>query len=126
MKRAAALLIVLLAACNRSEEPSAAATSTAPPPIGNPGRGKLLASQHGCNVCHIVPGVEGPQGSLGPSLAGIATRPTLGNGAAPNTPANLVQYIQQPASLNPASTMPPLGVAPQDAQDIAAYLGTLR
>jgi cytochrome c len=124
MKRAA-LLILLLAACNRGEEPAAATAPAAPPAIGNPERGKLLAAQHGCNVCHVIPGVEGPQGSLGPSLQGVASRPMISYDTVPNTPANLVQYIQQPATLNPASSMPPLGVAPGDAQDIAAFLMTL-
>ena len=126
MKRLAVLLLltsVCAMSCNRAEQP---ADPNAPAPIGNAERGKLLAAQYGCNVCHILPGVDGPQGALGPSLAGVASRPTISNGIVQNTPANLVQYIQQPASLNPASTMPPLGVQGNDAQDIAAYLLTLK
>ena len=122
MKRLVVLLVFALA-CNRAEQP---ADSSTPTPIGNAERGKLLAAQYGCNVCHNVPGVDGPQGSLGPTLAGVASRPTISNGAVQNTPANLVQYIQQPSSVNPASTMPPLGVQGNDAQDIAAYLLTLK
>lgn len=114
-------VLLLLAACNRPEQQRPAE----PPPIGNAGRGKVLIAQHGCNVCHIIPGVEGPQGSLGPSLEGVASRAAISNNVVQNTPQNLVQYIQQPASLNPESTMPPLGITPQDAHDIAAYLLTL-
>lgn len=122
MKRLTALLL-LLAACNRGEQPAATA---AEPPIGNAQRGKLLAAQYGCNVCHILPGVEGPQGALGPSLAGVASRPSISNGTVQNTPANLIQYVQEPQKLNPQSTMPALGIPSGDAQDIAAYLVTLR
>jgi cytochrome c2 len=83
-------------------------------------------TQYGCNVCHAIPGVEGAQGSLGPSLAGVASRPEISFGTVENTPANLAQFIQNPASLNPQSSMPPLALAGNDAQDITAYLMTLR
>ena len=126
MKRAAVVLLLLLTvACNRAESPKAAAT-TAPPPIGNAERGKLLAAQYGCNVCHIVPGVEGPQGTLGPSLEGVASRPAISYNAVQNTPDNLVKYIQNPPAMNPQSTMPALGIVDADVKDIAAYLLTLK
>ena len=117
------LLLLLAAACNRDR---AEQTQPAPPPIGNAERGKMLAGQYGCNVCHITPGVEGPQGALGPSLVGIASRPAISNGTVQNTPENLVQFVQNPSALNPASAMPPSGVTPADAKDIAAYLMTLK
>ena len=119
------LLLLLLAACNRGE-PAQPPQTTQQSAIGNAERGRTLASQYGCNVCHVVPGVEGPQGSLGPSLAGVASRPAISFGAVQNTPANLTQFIQNPASLNPQSSMPPIGLATADARDIAAYLLTLK
>lgn len=122
MKRLA-LLVILLAACNRPPEQPAAAPE---PAAGNSERGKALAAQYGCNVCHVIPGVDGPAGSLGPSLQGIGARPTFSNGVVQNTLANMAVYIQEPAKLNPQSSMPPLGVPPADAQDIAAYLMTLK
>jgi cytochrome c len=123
MKRLA-LLVILLAACNRPPEKPAAVQP--PAATGNTERGKALAAQYGCNVCHVIPGVDGPAGSLGPSLQGIGGRPTFSNGVVQNTLANMAVYIQEPAKLNPQSSMPPLGVPPADAQDIAAYLMTLR
>lgn len=134
MNRAAVLLSLLpvLAACNRPEQqpPTLAtatpATAAAPHLIGNPVRGKALAAQYGCNVCHIIPGVEGPQGSLGPSLQGLVSRPLIGYDTVKNTPQNVSQYIQNPASLNPQTSMPALGLTPADANDIAAYLTTLK
>lgn len=110
-------------ACSRPESPQPAAP---PPAIGDAARGKLLAGQYGCNVCHVTPGVEGPQGSLGPSLAGVASRPTISDGVVQNTPENLAKYIENPRSLNPDSTMPALGMAATDARDIAAFLLTMK
>lgn len=126
MKRVLFPLILLLAlACNRDEAARSATPSPAPP-AGNAERGRVLAGQFGCNVCHIVPGVEGAQGSLGPSLAGIASRPAISFNTVRNTPENLAKFIQEPASLNPQSSMPPVGVSESDAKDIAAFLLTLK
>ena len=119
-----AFLLALTLACAKTETP--APTAAAPAPAGNAARGQQLASQYGCNVCHIIPNVEGPQGSLGPSLAGLASRPTISLGTVRNTPANLAQFIQNPAALNPQTTMAPVGVTAGDAQDIVAYLMTLK
>lgn len=127
MKRAVLpVLLLLTIACNRAESAKTADTPAAPPPIGNAEKGKLLAAQYGCNVCHILPGVEGPQGALGPSLAGVASRPAISYNAVQNTPDNLVRYIQNPPAMNPQSTMPALGIPDADAKDIAAYLLTLK
>ena len=126
MKRIALALLLLSVACNRGETAKTQTTAAPSPPIGNAARGQQLATQYGCNVCHLVPGVDGPRGSLGPSLQGVASRPMISQGTVKNTPPNLVLYLQNPASLNPQSTMPPLGVSADDAKDIAAFLMTLK
>jgi cytochrome c len=117
-RRLLLLLFPLLVACHREPAPPVAR--------GNAQRGKELITQYGCNVCHVTPGVQGPQGMLGPTLAGVASRPTVSQGTFANTPENMERFLQSPASMNPASAMPPLNVTPQDAQDLAAYLATLR
>jgi cytochrome c2 len=116
------LLIILVVACAKSE-------ARKPPPAnaaGNAERGRALIAQYGCTACHITPGVEGPQGMLGPDLTALALRPTISNGAVQNTPANLTRFIENPPSMNPATAMPSVGVTPADAQDMTAYLLTLR
>lgn len=118
MQRIALASFLLVIACNRSE-----ARKSAIP--GDVERGRQLIAHYGCNVCHAVPGVQGPQGSLGPPLNGIMARPTLSRGAVQNTPENLVKFIQNPASLNPSTSMPGLMMPTPDAQDIAAFLATL-
>lgn len=126
MKRLLIVLLFLSIACNRDEAtrnvPAAGADATA----GNAGRGKMLVGQYGCNVCHAIPGIEGPQGSLGPSLQGVASRPAISEGTVQNNPANLAKFIQSPQSMNPRSRMMPVNMTPTDAQDITAYLLTLR
>jgi mono/diheme cytochrome c family protein len=128
MRHLVPLLLFLALACAKTEarkEPPAQPAAPAAP-VANAARGKELMAQHGCNVCHVIPGVDGPRGALGPDLTGVAARPTISEGTVQNTRENLVRFIQQPASLNPNSAMPPLGIAPADAEDMAAYLLTLR
>lgn len=126
MKRLALpLLLLLTVACNRDEAAQSLAAAQQPAPTGNAERGRMLAAQYGCNVCHVVPGVDGAQGSLGPSLAGVASRPTISFGKVRNTPGNLARFVQDPASMNPQSSMPPIGITEPDARDLAAFLLTL-
>ena len=127
MKRAALLVLITLAiACGQQREQKAAAPQQ-PAPAADPRieQGKAAIVQYGCNVCHVIPGIEGG-GSLAPSLAGIGSRPTISEAAVQNTPRNLAQFIQEPASMNPQSSMPPIGVNDAEAEAIAAYLMTLK
>lgn len=120
MRRFLPLLLVLFAC--KSESPSPAP----PPVVGNADRGRTLIAQYACNVCHVVPGTQGPQGALGPSLAGVASRPTISYGVVQNTPDKLQRFIRNPAALNPGSSMPPVGLPEKDAQDITAFLLSLK
>jgi cytochrome c len=124
MKRLLPFLLIL--ACNRAPEAVSPASHQNAAPAANAERGRQLAAQYGCNVCHVVPGVDGPQGSLGPSLAGVAARPTISLNTVPNNPENLTRFIQDPAALNPQSSMPPMAIPVSDAQDITAFLLTLK
>jgi cytochrome c2 len=127
MKRAAVLFLFALAACSKPEAPAPQQQAKpAAPATPAPARGQQLITQYGCNACHTIPGIEGAQGMLAPSLEHVATRPAISNGKVQNTPANLQRFIQNPPSMNPASGMPPLAIADTDARDIVAYLETLR
>ena len=124
MKRLTFLLLFALA-CNRAEtpqQPTATAPAAADPRVEN---GRSLVARYGCTACHVIPNVEGG-GALGPSLAGIGSRPTISYGAVQNTPANLAQYVQDPATLNPQASMPPIAIADAEAEAIAAFLMTLK
>ena len=55
---------------------------------------------------------------------GIAARAYLG-GVLENSPANMMQWIQNPKAIDEKTAMPDLGVTPEHARDIASYLYTL-
>jgi cytochrome c2 len=117
LKRFLLLTLLLLAACKRPESAS--------PAVGDPNRGKQLIEQYGCNSCHIVPGVEGAKGMVGPSMEHIASRQIIAM-KLPNTQPNMTAYIQNPQMTDPQNAMPNLGVKPDEARDIVAYLYTLK
>ena len=88
-------------------------------------RGKTALRQYACAACHEIPGVTGPAARVGPALAGIGSRQTLG-GVLPNSPENLALWIRSPQKFAPLTAMPELGVTARDARDMAAYLATLK
>jgi len=92
---------------------------------GNSLHGKDLLQAYGCGSCHIVPGVRGARGLVGPPLIYFGER-TMIAGELPNTEENLVLWIEHPRQVEPKTAMPELGVTDRDAHDIAAYLYTLR
>ncbi len=92
---------------------------------GDPRRGAVLLRGYGCSSCHVVPGVAGAVGTVGPPLSRMAARSFVA-GRLANTPGNLIRWIRAPRSVDPQTAMPDLGVPEQDARDIAAYLETLR
>lgn len=92
---------------------------------GDPARGRSLIRSYGCSSCHTIPGVPGADRKVGPPLAGIAERMFVA-GVLPNSPANLIRWIEDPKEVDPETAMPDVGVTTRDARDIAAYLYTLR
>jgi len=112
---------LLLGACGESEVERQARRMTG----GDPGHGAALVRRYGCNACHLIPGVPGAKGKVGPSLEGIAARPQLA-GKLANTPQNLMRWIRDPQSVTKGTPMPTLGVSEQEGRDLAAFLYTLR
>ena len=92
---------------------------------GDPDLGRRLAQRYGCSGCHIIPGVPGAQGRVGPSLQGFAARIYIG-GVAANAPGTLIQWIENPRSIAPKTAMPVTGISQAEARHVAAYLYTLR
>jgi putative membrane protein len=112
-------LLMLGAACDRVQQ--------APPPQvpnGDPQRGMALIQHYDCGSCHVIPGVDGATGTVGPPLTQFAKRGFIA-GELENNGDNLSRWIQDPKGVEPKTDMPDLGVTPQDAEDIAAYLFTL-
>lgn len=92
---------------------------------GDATNGKKLIDQYACLSCHRIPGFDGPQGSMGPSLEAFAARKAIAGGI-PNEPATIAAYLQNPQGVDPQNRMPPLGITEAEARDITAYLFTLQ
>jgi len=92
---------------------------------GNAQRGKNLIMHYDCGSCHSIPGIREARGVVGPPMI-LMGRQTYIAGQAPNTPENLVKWIQDPKSIEPGTAMPKLGITEAEARDIAAYIYTLR
>lgn len=118
---AAALLLLLLAGCRGGRYTQAVEIV----PGGNPQLGAQLIESYRCGACHMIPGIKDADGLVGPPLILFARRTYVG-GEVPNTPPNLIRWIQDPKSIEPGTAMPTLGLDQQQARDVAAYLYTLR
>ena len=117
---ALALIASLLSGCGQQLKEQAARMTG-----GDPDHGPDLIRKYGCGACHLIPGIEGARGMIGPPLNGIASRTYLG-GQLPNTPDNMLRWIMDPQSIERGTAMPNTGVSDLEARHIAAYLYTLR
>jgi cytochrome c len=115
-----AMALSAMAGCGRSTVRTARATTA-----GDPDRGRAAIRKYGCSSCHVIPGVGGSQGLVGPPLTTMGGRLYLA-GAFPNTPENLVRWIRHPQEMRRPNVMPEMGVTEEDGRDIAAYLYTLQ
>jgi cytochrome c2 len=114
-----AVLAVALAAC--------AGIPRTPPqeiPDGNPQAGARWIQQFGCGTCHSIPRIEGADAYVGPPLIHFKRR-TFIAGQLPNTPDNVIRWLLDPEGVEPGTAMPDVGLTPEQARDIAAFLYTL-
>lgn len=112
---ALAAFALCIAGCDRPSAPGA----------GDARRGAHLIASLGCGGCHVVPGVPGADGQVGPPLTGMGKR-TMIAGMLPNTPDNMMTWLRTPQSVVPGNAMPNTEMDEHDAQDVAAYLDSLR
>ena len=108
-----ALALLLLATCRKEAS------------LGDSARGKQLIDQYGCTACHVIPGVAGPRGMVGPSLDHVASRAMLAR-KFPNNPDTMAKWLQNPQAMDPQNAMPNLNITPADSRDITAFLFTLK
>jgi cytochrome c len=88
-------------------------------------RGRQALRAYGCQACHTIPGIRGPENVAGPPLDRLGSRTHIA-GALPNTPENLMRWVRHPQEISPHTAMPDTGVTEEDARHIAAYLYTLK
>ena len=88
---------------------------------GDAQRGPAAIAQYGCGSCHVIPGIRGAVGTVGPPLVAFGRRAYIA-GEIPNTADHLITWITVPQAIEPGTAMPNLGVDDRSARDIAAYL----
>lgn len=116
-----AVVLLAISGCT----PEGYADTAFSPVGGSPERGAQLVRSFGCGSCHTIPGIRNARGLVGPPLFFFSRRTYIA-GQLPNTPDNLVRWIQDPQAIEPGTAMPTLGASEQQARDMAAYLYTLR
>jgi cytochrome c len=89
--------------------------------LGNSGPAPALMVRYGCAGCHVIPGVPGARGQVGPSLEGFGSRLYIG-GAVANSSDDLVKWLMDPRMIDPRSAMPATGISEEEARIVAAYL----
>jgi cytochrome c1 len=113
--------VLCLAGCGAASDE----TPRRPVPGGVASAGRDLLSHYGCGSCHVIPGVRGANGMVGPPLTHFAQRSYIA-GEVANNADFLVRWITVPQAIEPGTAMPNLGVTDGQARHIAAYLYTLR
>lgn len=88
-------------------------------------RGRAVIERFGCAACHVIPGIRGARGLVGPPLTKLGSRIYIA-GILPNTPESLTRWLLDPPSINPGTAMPSVGLDEAQARAAAAYLSTLR
>ena len=84
--------------------------------------GEKLFLAKGCVGCHSLNAVDAPKGMIGPNLANVGARSYIGAGSFKNTDENLARWIQNPQAMKQGVLMPNLGVKPEEARSLVAYL----
>jgi cytochrome c len=112
---------------NQLGEPAGAAAGPQLEPGSPAFDGAQLIPSKQCPGCHTIPGIQGATGTVGPNLAGVASRTKIASGALDNHgPDDLKAWILDPAAKKPGTAMPKVGLSDDEASKIAAYLATLK
>jgi cytochrome c oxidase subunit II len=91
----------------------------------SPQEGRRVFEEQACINCHAVSGTVA-NGRYGPDLTHFGSRDTLGSGVVPNTPQNLLAWIQDPANIKPGVLMPAMHLTDTQNKQLVAYLLSLK
>jgi cytochrome c oxidase subunit 2 len=87
-------------------------------------RGRDVFLSRSCMLCHAIEGTPA-NARRAPDLTHIAGRRTLAAGTLPNEPEKLAQWILDPQSVKPGTTMPATELSSDELQGLVAYLRSL-
>ncbi|GIW06550.1 MAG: cytochrome c oxidase subunit II [Dehalococcoidia bacterium] len=93
----------------------------APPATALARQGQALFESKTCANCHAIDG-RAQRPNVGPNLAQLARRETIGGGVIANTPENLARWLANPGSIKPGSLMPDLNLTQQEVAALVAFL----
>ena len=113
----AQLIALLVQGCADGPAPRAAR--------GDAAAGRVAIRQHQCGACHIIPGIAGARGEVGPPLVDYRKRVYIA-GQFPQDAERLARWIQDAPAFDAGTAMPRLDVSDVEARDIVAYLYVLR
>lgn len=89
-----------------------------------PDPGRIALERFQCGACHVIPGVRGATGQVGPRLDDYGRRVYIA-GKLPNDQALLARWIADAPSLSPGTAMPKIEMTEAEARAMAAFLGRL-
>jgi cytochrome c oxidase subunit II len=104
---------------------AAQARPAAAPAAGLATRGRALFMSGTCASCHAIRGTQA-SGETGPDLTHLASRQTIGALTAPNSFADLAQWIERSQSIKPGNQMPNFDLPSADLTAIVTYLEGLK
>jgi cytochrome c oxidase subunit 2 len=104
-----------------------AAQRTTPPPPSDATlqKGQQIFLTSTCIQCHAIQGTPA-NGSVGPNLTHVASRPFLAAGSLPNTEENLRSWITDSQKIKPGNRMPMNTFSDEDLNALAAYIESLK
>ncbi|HEY3529697.1 MAG TPA: cytochrome c oxidase subunit II [Nocardioides sp.] len=88
-------------------------------------QGMSLVTTTTCASCHTVRGTAA-DGTVGPDLTHVGSRPRIGGQIISNTPDHLASWIDNPQNIKPGVKMPPQPLSQSETQAVVAYLEGLK
>jgi cytochrome c oxidase subunit 2 len=90
-------------------------------------QGEQVFLQNTCVSCHMIRGLNGATGTVGPDLTHVGSRVTLGAGVVDNTPDNMRAWIANPQAIKPGVLMPAFAnLSDSDLDALVTYLESLK
>lgn len=102
------LLVLMLAACSVAPTPTPKAESPAPIGLYDKELAITALQQGGCSACHVIPGVPGAAGTIGPDLSKIGEQAAarLADGSYTGKATTVEAYMEE-AITNPDAFLAP-------------------
>ena len=118
------------AAMTESTAEVVATKSAVEVPVADTGAADVEAAQtlfktKGCTACHMAPGIPEATGTVGPNLAGLASRVQIA-GTLDLNAENLARWLENPPDEKAGTLMPQVGLSEADVQTLVGWLLTLK